>query len=156
MSINSCNCKMKRYSKISYGILDNSTLNLFSCLYLIFADTRRYYTTRPYMIFAVIYAIKTSAKKKHEKISEFKFFRFLFHNYINCICNGEDCIIMSLLITAGQFLHNNFFPMVLQLGTGGDDRRIFQGSKSGIWYLLGCLKVSGLPKSNLVSFWVSF
>ena len=78
MSITSCNCKMKRYSKISYGILDNSTLNLFSCLYLIFADTRRYYTTRPYVIFAVIYAIKTSAKKKHEKISEFKFFRFLF------------------------------------------------------------------------------
>ena len=32
------------------------------------------------MISAVIYAIKTTAKKKPENIPEFKFFRFLFHN----------------------------------------------------------------------------
>ena len=84
------------------------------------------------MIFAVIYAIKTTAKKKPEKIPEFNFFMFLFHNYLNCIYNGEDCIITSLIITAGQFLHNNYYPGELHLGTGGDDRRIFQGSKSGI------------------------
>ena len=67
------------------------------------------YTTRRYMIFAVIYAIKTTAKKKPEKVPEFKFFRFLFHNYLNCIYNSEDCIITSLLTTAGQFLHNNYY-----------------------------------------------
>ena len=72
------------------------------------------------MIFAIINAIKATAKKKPEKIPEFWFFR----NYLNCIYNSEDCIITSLLITAGQFLHNNY-PGRLQLATGGDDRRIF-------------------------------
>ena len=80
MSITSCNCNMNQYSKIPYGILDHSTPNLFPRLCPILADTRRYYITRPSMISAVIYAIKTTAKKKPEKIPEFKFFRFLFHN----------------------------------------------------------------------------
>ena len=76
MSITSCNCNMKQYSKISYGILDHSTLNLFPRLCLILADTRRYYITRPSMIFAVIYAIKTTAKKK--KFLNLTFLGFFF------------------------------------------------------------------------------
>ena len=102
MSITSCNCNMNQY--IRYNMVYQTILLFIFCLSCL-CGYQTSYTTRRYMTFAVTYAIKTRAKKKPEKIPEFQFFRFLFHNYLNCICNGEDCITISLLMTAGQFLH---------------------------------------------------
>lgn len=94
-------CNMKQqHMKISCGILDSSTLRFFSCLVLFLRilddDT---------LLHGIWYLLHTQLKQQRrrnlKKMLNLSYFWLFFYNYLNCICNGEDCIITSLLMTAG-------------------------------------------------------